>query len=73
MQDGTLPRGDPEDGVDGGVAAGVIGEPEAAAIRAAIAARRLVIQVDEFLPEHLTEEHAAWKSRQAAGRAGQSM
>jgi len=73
MQDGALPRGDPEDGVDGGVAAGVIGEPEAAAIRAAVAARRMVIQVDEFLPEHLTKEHAAWKSRQAAGRAGQSM
>jgi acyl-CoA dehydrogenase len=73
MQDGTLPRGDPEDCLDGGLAAGVIGEQEAAGIRAAIAARKTVIQVDEFPPEYLTKEHDAWGSNRTAGKAGQSM
>jgi acyl-CoA dehydrogenase len=73
MQDGTLPRGDPEDCLDGGLAAGVIGEQEAAGIRAAIAARKTVIQVDEFSPEYLTKEHDAWGSNRTAGKAGQSM
>jgi acyl-CoA dehydrogenase len=73
MRDGTLPRGDPEDHIDGGVSAGVISEADAAAIRAAIAARKIVIQVDEFSPEYLTKEHDAWGSNRTSGRAGQSM
>jgi hypothetical protein len=62
MQEGVLPRGDPEECLDSGLSAGLIIEAEAASIRAAIAARRIVIQVDEFPPEHLTKEHAAWSS-----------
>jgi acyl-CoA dehydrogenase len=73
MQDGVLPRGDPEEHIDSGLSAGVITEQEATGIRAAIAARKIVIQVDEFPPEYLTKEHAAWSSSRTAGKAGQSM
>jgi acyl-CoA dehydrogenase len=73
MQEGTLPRGDPEACIDSGQSTGVITEQEAAGIRAAIAARRIVIQVDEFPPEYLTKEHAAWSSSRTAGKADQSM
>jgi acyl-CoA dehydrogenase len=73
MQDGTLPRGDPEERIDSGLSAGVITEQEAAGIRAAIAARKIVIQVDEFSPEYLTKEHAEWSSSRTTGKAGQSM
>jgi acyl-CoA dehydrogenase len=73
MQDGVLSRGDPEDCLDSGLSAGVITEREAAGIRAAIAARRIVIQVDEFPPEYLTKEYQAWSSSRMAGKAGQSM
>jgi acyl-CoA dehydrogenase len=73
MQDGALPRSDPENCLDSGLATGVITEPEAAGIHAAIAARKLVIQVDEFPSEYLTKEHDAWSSSPTAGKAGQSM
>ena len=73
MQNDTLSRGDPEERIDSGLLAGVITEPEAAVIRASIAARKIVIQVDEFSPEYLTKEHAAWSSSRTAGKAGQSM
>ena len=73
MRDGALPRGDPEECIDSGLSAGVITRQEAAGIRAAIAARKIVIQVDEFSPEHLTKEHEAWSSSRTAGKAGQSM
>jgi acyl-CoA dehydrogenase len=73
MQEGILPACDPEDCLDSGLSAGVITAAEATVIRAASAARRLVIQVDEFPPEYLTKEHAAWSSKPQAGNAGQSM
>jgi acyl-CoA dehydrogenase len=73
MQDGTLQRGDPEACLDAGLTAGVITETEAETIRAAVAARRIVIQVDEFDPEYLTREHPAWSHPQAAGKAGRSI
>jgi len=70
---GSLPQGDPETHVDAGVQAGIITDQEAAGIHAAIAARKLVIQVDEFLPEYLTKERREWGSNNLDGVAGQSM
>jgi acyl-CoA dehydrogenase len=72
MRDGTLEKGDPEDAIDAGVSAGVITETEATGIRSAIAARTVVIQVDEFLPEYLTKERKSWENK-LDGVAGQSM
>jgi acyl-CoA dehydrogenase len=72
MRDGTLEKGDPEDTIDAGVTAGVITETEASGIRSAIAARTVVIQVDEFLPEYLTKERKSWENK-LDGVAGQSM
>jgi acyl-CoA dehydrogenase len=72
MREGTLEKGDPEDYIDAGVAAGVITETEASGIRSAITARTVVIQVDEFLPEYLTKERKSWESK-LDGVAGQSM
>jgi len=73
MKAGTLPKGDPEAATEDGVKAGVITEQEAAAILSAVAARKIVIQVDEFLPEYLTKEHGKWGSNKLDGVAGQSM
>ncbi|MGB5438642.1 MAG: acyl-CoA dehydrogenase [Gammaproteobacteria bacterium] len=73
MKAGTLPYGDPEDAIDAGVAAGIITAQEAAGMHAAIAARKVVIQVDEFLPEYLTKEQNKWGSENLDGVAGQSM
>ena len=73
MKTGTLPKGDPEDAVAAGIAADVISEQEGEAIHAAIAARKLVIQVDEFLPEYFTKESKAWGNDSLDGVAGQSM
>jgi acyl-CoA dehydrogenase len=73
MKAGTLPHGDPEDAIEAGVAAGVITEQEAGDILSAIAARKVVIQVDEFLPEYLTKEHEKWGSNNLDGVAGQFM
>ena len=56
MRAGTLPKGDPEDYLDAGLAAGVITEAEVAGIHAAIAARTEVIQVDDFPPGYLARE-----------------
>jgi acyl-CoA dehydrogenase len=73
---GTLPPGDPEAHVDAGLAAGIVTEPEAAGIKAAITARRAVIQVDEFPPEYFTrgKEGNAWESNNLEdGVAGGSM
>jgi acyl-CoA dehydrogenase len=72
MRDGTLEKGDPEAALDAGVTAGVISETEASGIRSAIAARKVVIQVDEFLPEYLTKERKSWENK-LDGVAGQSM
>ncbi len=73
MKAGTLPHGDPEDAVEAGVAADVITVQEAAGIHSAIAARKVVIQVDEFLPEYLTKEQKKWGNSNLDGVAGQSM
>jgi hypothetical protein len=73
MKAGTLPHGDPEAHIDAGVTAGVITDQDAARVRAAIAARKVVIQVDEFLPEYLTKERREWGSNNLDGVAGQSM
>jgi len=73
MKAGTLSRGDPEDHVDAGVNAGIITAQEAAVIHAAIAARKVVIQVDEFLPEYLTKERRGWENNNLDGVAGQSL
>jgi acyl-CoA dehydrogenase len=70
---GDLPHGDPEDFIDEGVAADVITETEAAGIRTAIAARKVVIQVDDFLHEYLTKERKEWGNSNLDGVAGQSM
>jgi acyl-CoA dehydrogenase len=70
---GNLPPGDPEDFIDEGVAAGMITETEAAGIRSAIAARKVVIQVDDFLPEYLTKERKEWGNSNLDGVAGRSM
>jgi acyl-CoA dehydrogenase len=73
---GTLPHGDPEAHVDAGLAAGIVTEPEAAGIKAAITARKAVIQVDEFPPEYFTrgKEGNAWESNNLEdGVAGGSM
>jgi acyl-CoA dehydrogenase len=73
VRTGTLPHGDPEGHVDAGVTAGIITQQEAAGIRAAIAARKLVIQVDEFLPEYLTKERREWGNSNLDGVVGQSL
>jgi acyl-CoA dehydrogenase len=73
MRSGTLPHGDPELHVDAGVQAGVITGQEAAGIRAAIAARQLVIQVDDFDPQYLGKERDTWGDSKPAGVAGQSL
>jgi len=73
MKSGTLPHGDPEDQIDAGVSASIITDPEAAVIRAAIAARKIVIQVDAFLPDYLTKERTEWVNDSLDGVAGQSL
>jgi len=72
---GTLPTGDPETQIDAGLAAGIVTEPEAAGIRAAIAARNIAIQVDEFPPEYFTrdKERNKWENSKLDGVAGRSM
>jgi len=73
MTAGNLPHGDPEAQVDAGIAAGIITVQEAAGIRAAMTARQLVIQVDEFLPDYLSKERKQWGDDNLGGVAGQSM
>jgi acyl-CoA dehydrogenase len=73
MKQGEIARGDPETCIDAGLAAGVITEVEANAIRAAIAARKIVIQVDEFEPDYFTKEQSTWGDSKLDGVAGQSM
>ena len=73
MKSGTLPHGDPEDQIDAGVSASIITDPEAAVIRAAIAARKIVIQVDAFLPDYQTKERTEWVNDSLDGVAGQSL
>ena len=73
MKSGALPHGDPEGHIDEGVNADIITDQEAAIIRAAIAARKVAIQVDEFLPEYLTKERREWGNDNLDGVAGQSL
>ena len=73
MKNGKIARGDPEACLDAGLTAGVITEVEANAIRAAIAARKVVIQVDEFEPEYFTKEQKSWGDSKLDGVAGRSM
>jgi len=73
MKNGKIARGDPEACLDAGLTAGVITEVEANIIRAAISARKVVIQVDEFEPEYFTKEQKTWGDSKLDGVAGRSM
>jgi acyl-CoA dehydrogenase len=73
MKNGKIARGDPEARIDAGLTAGVITEVEANAIRAAIAARKVVIQVDAFEPEYFTKEQRTWGESKLDGVAGRSL
>jgi len=76
MKDGTLPAGDPETRVTAGLAAGIVTATEAAGMEAAIAARKAVIQVDEFAPAYFNdgEEQDVWQNEKPGdGVAGRSM
>ena len=73
MKNGKIARGDPETRIDAGLTAGVITEVEANAIRAAIAARKVVIQVDAFEPEYFTKEQRTWGESKLDGVAGRSL
>ncbi len=73
MKNGKIAHGDPEASLGAGLTAGVITEVEANVIRAAITARKVVIQVDEFEPEYFTKEQKAWGDNTLDGVAGRSM
>lgn len=72
MRDGRLAHGDPEQAVDEGISKQVITTQEGADIRAAMEARKIVIQVDDFHPEYLTREQARWSDDKLDGVAGRS-
>jgi acyl-CoA dehydrogenase len=72
MRDGQLDCLDPEQCLMEAISRGVIDEHGAAEVRAAIAARRRVIEVDEFPAEYWTEERNSWKQIETPShRAGQ--
>ncbi|MEZ5540729.1 MAG: acyl-CoA dehydrogenase [Pseudomonadota bacterium] len=73
MQQGRIARGDPEASLAAGLAANIITEVEANTVRAAIAARQIVIQVDAFAPEFFTKEQRLWGDSKLDGVAGRSM
>jgi len=56
MRSGQLASGDPEQSLMRAIAAGAITEDDAALVSAAVAARRRVIEVDEFEPGYWTGE-----------------
>jgi hypothetical protein len=56
MRNGQLADGDPEQFLMQAIAEGVINERQAATVSAAVAARRRVIEVDEFPAGYWTEE-----------------
>jgi acyl-CoA dehydrogenase len=73
MRDGQLPCPDAEQCLMEAISGGVIDEREAAQVRAAVAARRKVIEVDEFPAEYWTKESHSWKHIETPShRAGQS-
>ncbi len=72
MKRGTIARADPETALEPGLTTGVINEVEANAVRAAIAARKVIIQVDSFDPAYFSTEQKAWVDSKQAGVAGRS-
>jgi acyl-CoA dehydrogenase len=63
MRSGQLANGDPEQCLMEAIAAGVIDEPEAALVNAAVTARRRVIEVDEFPAGYWAEERDSCQHR----------
>ncbi len=73
IRSGQLACGDPEQCLIEAIAAGVIDEREAAQVRAAVAARRRVIDVDDFPADYWKEEPNSWQRNPIPSqRAGQS-
>ena len=73
MRNGQLEPGDPEQCLDEAVSAGVIDEREAAQVRAAVAARKQVIGVDEFPADYWKEKNTSWQRNPTPSQqAGQS-
>jgi acyl-CoA dehydrogenase len=73
LRDGQLHCPDAEQCLTEAISYGVIDEHEAALVRAAVAARRKVIEVDEFPADYWTEERNSWKHIPTPShRAGQS-
>ncbi len=74
MRDGVLITGNPEEHIDDGVKAGIITDREARMLYSAIAARKRVIQVDEFTPQQLAREDVQWNNgKPMKDVAGQSL
>jgi acyl-CoA dehydrogenase len=74
MKNGQLDRGDPEAAYDAAMQAGIVSREEANQVRAAVTARRDVIQVDAFMPDALSKETRSWNSSPLShGVAGQSL
>jgi len=73
IRDGQLAQGGAEQGLMEAIAAGVISEHEASLVSAAVAARRRVIEVDEFPAGYWTEEpDSCQHNRTPSRRAAQS-
>lgn len=74
MRDKRLASGDPEACTRDAVEAGIISADEAVVVIAAVAARRLVIEVDDFTAEQFNPEIPQWNSDpQRTASAGRSM
>lgn len=74
MRDGKVARGDPEQRLTQALEAGVINAGEAETVKAALVARRKVIEVDDFAPEEFTTEAKQWnKDPHPPASAGRSM
>ena len=74
MKEGQLDRGDPETACDAAMQAGIVSREEANQVRAAVTARREVIQVDAFVPDALSKETRSWNSSPLSqGVASQSL
>jgi acyl-CoA dehydrogenase len=72
MRNGQLDCPDPEHCLMEAISLGLIDEREAALVRAAVTARRRVIEVDEFPADYWTEERNSWNQIEAPShRAGQ--
>lgn len=74
MSNGQLTPADPEQCLAEAVSAGVIDEREAAQVRAAVEARRRVIEVDEFPADYWKEDSGSWRHNPTPSQqAGQSL